>query len=318
MQDQIISVLKSQSGYVSGEQLSRDLKISRAGIWKNIDQLRRGGYDIIALPHHGYQLKNSPDKLFPREIQFGLKTKKCGQHILYHDAIESTMQRAFQAGLDGAQEGTLVCAEGQTRGKGRMGRRWVSPKGKGLYCSLILRPNLPLSDIAPITLLSAVALCQAIKEVVDLSPQIKWPNDIFINGKKVSGILTEMSAEMDRIQFVVVGIGINVNNSAKDLIDVATSLKKESGKKVSRVKLMQALLCSFEGLYDQFLEEGAPPIIEQWKADSLTLGKRVRIEDQGGSVEGEAIDLDAHGGLMIKDKRGVIVKRMSGEVVFLN
>lgn len=317
MQDKIIAILKNQPGFISGEQLSRDLKISRAGIWKNIDQLRRLGYDISAVSHHGYQLKATPDKLYPREILFDLNTRVCGQTIVYDDQIDSTMQKAFQAGLAGACEGTLVCAEGQTQGRGRMGRSWVSTKGKGIYCSLILRPDLPLSDIAPITLLSAVALCQAIEAVVALTPKIKWPNDIFIGDKKVAGILTEMSAEMDRIQFVVVGLGVNVNNNAKELIDVATSIKREHGKKISRVDLLQNILRSFEVLYEIFLKEGSSIIIEKWKQYSMTLGKQVRLEDHGKIIEGEAVDLDEHGGLMIRDRQGVVVKRMSGEIVFI-
>ena len=315
MQDQIIHFLKNAENYLSGEEISRHFKISRAAIWKSIQDLRSQGYDIVAVPHLGYKLVSCPDQLIPREIQFGLNTKVFGKNIVSYDSVSSTMDLAFRLGLDGAAEGTVVCAETQTKGRGRLGRVWNSPKGKGIYLSIILRPSLPPTDVARLTLLGAVAVAEAIQKVSGILPKIKWPNDLLINNKKVAGILTEMSAEMDRVRFVVLGLGINVNTPANLLPDHATSLKVETQKTISRVELIQNILVSLEFWYDNLKKNGFEPVIERWKNLSLTLGQRIRIVDPSGTVEGEAIDLDSHGGLVIRNNFGICVQRMSGDVI---
>src|SRR3989338_3167992 len=235
MLERIIHYLKTAEGYLSGEEISRHLKISRAGIWKYMQELRRAGYEIIAVPHLGYRLLSSPDKLIPAEIQSGLKTKILGQRVEYFDSIASTMDAAFQLGVEGAAEGTVVCAESQTKGKGRLGRSWVSPKAKGIYMSVILRPSLPPTDVAQLTLLSAVALCEAIERCCQIPVKIKWPNDILVGNRKIAGILTELSAEMDRVRFVAIGIGVNVNTTASQLPPQATSVKIEADRKSTRL-----------------------------------------------------------------------------------
>ena len=315
MQNKIIHFLKEAQGYISGEEISRNLKISRAGIWKYMQELRKEGYDIIAVPHLGYRLMSSPDKLLPAEIQSGLETKILGKEIKYFESIGSTMDVAFQSGVEGACEGFVVCAESQTKGKGRLGRHWVSPKGKGIYMSVILRPKLMPSDVARLTLLSAVAVCESIEKICNVHAKIKWPNDILINNKKIAGILTELSAEMDCVRFVVIGIGINVNTSLSYLPLQATSVKNESGKKCSRVELVQEILRSLEKWYETISAQGFGPVIARWKKLSSTLGQFVRVEDLRGSIEGEAVDLDEHGGLIIRNHTGLTVKRMTGDVV---
>lgn len=315
MEEKIIQFLKKNDGHLSGEEISRQLKISRAGIWKHIQELRREGYEIAAVPHLGYRLVSSPDKLMPRELRHGLGTRSIGREIFYYDTVPSTMDTAFRLGMEGAKEGSVVCAEGQTRGKGRLGRNWVSPKGKGIYASMILRPSLLPSDAARLTLLAAVAVCEALRKVAGIDIKIKWPNDLLVRDRKLAGILTELSAETDRVRFVVIGIGVNVNTPLSLLPSRATSLKAELGRSASRVECLQEILRCLEKRYDQLNEEGFSTVIRQWKEFSSTLGQRIRIADRLGEVEGEAVDLDQDGGLLIRGDTGIIVKRMSGDVV---
>jgi BirA family biotin operon repressor/biotin-[acetyl-CoA-carboxylase] ligase len=272
MRSQIIQFLKESDGYLSGEEISRHVKISRAGIWKYMQDLREEGYDIVAVPHLGYRLISSPDKLLPEEIQFGLGTKILGCDVRYFDTIESTMDAAFQLGVEGAPEGTVVCAESQTKGKGRLGRSWVSPKAKGIYMSVLLRPKLRPMDLTQLTLLSAVALCETITKFWEIPARIKWPNDILVNDKKLAGILTESSAEMDRVRFVTIGIGVNVNTAVSQLPPQSTSIKNETGQKVPRVMFFQEILRSLERWYMILGKEGFSPVIARWKQLSSTLG----------------------------------------------
>ena len=315
MKKEIINFLKNSEGYLSGEDISRELDISRSAIWKYMQELRRDGYEIVAVPHLGYQLKSSPDKLLAHEIQFGLKTKYLGKRIFHHETLGSTMDVAFRLGVEGEKEGILVCAEGQSKGKGRLGRNWSSPKGKGIYASILLRPQVSPLQVSQLTLLSAVAVCEGLRRATDISVTIKWPNDILYEGKKVAGILTELSAEMDRVRFVVVRIGINVNTPHSLLPQGAISLKQIAHKIFNRVYLLQEILLRLEYWYESYQEQGFERIISQWKEYSSMLGKRVRINDQNGVIEGEAIDLDKSGGLIIQAERGKTIKHMSGDVV---
>ncbi len=317
MEEKIIQFLRKSDGHLSGEEISRQLKISRAGIWKHIQELRKRGYEIAAVPHLGYRLVSSPDKLLPCELRHGLKTQYIGRDIFYYDTVTSTMDTAFRLGMEGAQEGSVVCAESQTKGKGRLGRSWASPKGKGIYTSIILRPRLLPSEAAQLTLLAAVAACEALRKVAGIDVTIKWPNDLLVQGRKLAGILTELSAETDRVRFVVVGIGLNVNTSLSLLPPHATSIKAELGRSISRVECLQEILRCLEKRYEQLKVEGFASVIRQWKKFSSTLGQRVRIADRLGEMEGEAVDLDKDGGLLIRGDTGIIVKRMSGDVVLV-
>ncbi|MBP9855093.1 MAG: biotin--[acetyl-CoA-carboxylase] ligase [Candidatus Omnitrophica bacterium] len=311
MQNQIFNYLKQTEGYISGEDISQQLKISRTAIWKNIEELRKDGYDIVAVPHLGYKLVSSPDKLFPHEVLHGLQTKIIGKNFIHHDMLTSTMDHAFQLGVSGAVEGTVVCTEGQSKGRGRMERPWVSPKGKGLYFSLILRPNIFPSEAAKITLFSAVAICEAIFKSTGVNVHIKWPNDLLIHNKKCAGILTELRAETDRVRFIVIGVGINVNTSMKYLPATATSLKHETGKNWSRVVLMQDIFRSIEYWYEILNKHGFEPVIQRWRQLSSTIGKKVVV----GHVKGKAIDLDEHGGLIVQNDSGEKFRCMTGDVV---
>lgn len=312
---EILASLKESEGYVSGEEISRPLKVSRAGVWKYIQELRKEGYDIVAVPHLGYRLISSPDRLLPIEIRHNLRTRFLGKNIIHYDTVTSTMEHAFRMGMEGAPEGTVVCAETQTQGRGRLGRSWVSPKGKGIYMSVLLRPRLLPSDAAQLTLLSAVAVCEAVYAVSGVKAAIKWPNDVLIGGRKLAGILTELSAETDRVRFVVVGIGVNVHSPVNLLPANAASLKEEASKKVSRVELVQEILRQMEYWYESSKKEGFAPALERWKELSSTLGRRIRVVDPGGVVEGEAVGLDKGGRLLIRSDAGLIVSRTTGDVV---
>jgi len=315
MQDQILLFLKNSKGYISGEEISRRLNFSRAAIWKNIQELRKKGYEINAVSHRGYKLINSADKLFPQELKYNLNTNYIGNKFIHFETIPSTMEIAFDLATKGEEEGTVICAESQTKGKGRLGRTWVSPKGKGIYASIILRPKISPIDASKLTLLSAVAIVEAIYKITGVKGEIKWPNDILYNKKKIAGILTEMSAEMDQVRFVVIGVGINVNAPLSMLPSEATSLKVISKKSVSRVALLQEVLRKLEKWNDILLQEGFSPILREWKKHTSTLGKTVKVANVDGFVEGEAVDLDQNGGLVIKSKNGKIIKRMTGDVL---
>ena len=314
MKEKILEYLKKKHDYLSGDEISRHLGISRQGLWKHIQDLKDSGYDIVAVPHLGYRLESCPDRLFVFEVIRGLNTKFIAKQIHYFDYLDSTMNLAMQLGMQGSPNGTLVLAESQTRGRGRLGRNWFSPKYKGIYLSLILRPDILPAASPILTLLSAVSICEAIKEVVHLDAQIKWPNDIIMHNKKLAGILTEMNAEVDKVNFVVIGIGLNVNNDKKSLIAQSTSLKEQKGEQVQRILLLQELLRRIEKNFNLLETKGNQSIIDKWRNFSLTLGKRVKIYCQDKHLEGQAVDIDKDGGLLIRKDSGLIQKVSSGDV----
>ncbi|MEI6437917.1 MAG: biotin--[acetyl-CoA-carboxylase] ligase [Candidatus Omnitrophota bacterium] len=315
MRSRILQQLRKTDGFISGEDLSRELGVSRAAVWKCIEDLRSDGYKIEALPHHGYKLTASTDKLIAVEVQHGLGTRKFGCDVRYFDEMPSTMDEGFQLGMNGAPEGTLVVAETQTKGRGRLGRAWSSPKGKGLYCSLLLRPALSTAEAARLTLVSAVALSEAVETVTGLRPLIKWPNDLLLSGKKLAGILTELRAEVDRVDFAVVGIGLNVNSAVKELPPEGTSLSEVKGELCDRAEILRAFLRCFEKRYLQLKKSGFGSALEEWRRRSATIGRRVRFEERGRQREGLATGLDEDGGLLVRLDTGEIIKRMAGDVI---
>lgn len=322
MQERILEFLKKKQEYISGDLISHRLGISRQALWKHIQELKNDGYDIAAVPHLGYRLVSSPDRLYPFEVRSHLPTRFVGKHVHYFDVVSSTMNMAMELGMNGAPEGTIVVAETQTKGRGRLGRSWVSPKHRGIYMSLILRPNLPPAIAPLLTLLVGVSACEAIKDFTGLDAQIKWPNDVFMHNKKVGGILTELNAEMDATRFVSIGIGLNVNHDKKIESLHATSLKEQKKEDIDRIGLLQELLCKIEANYILFCrpdssgwKKRSSVIIEKWRQYSLTLGKRVRIAFQKAHLEGEAVDIDVDGGLLIRTDSGTVEKVMSGDVV---
>ncbi|MDE2231807.1 MAG: biotin--[acetyl-CoA-carboxylase] ligase [Candidatus Omnitrophica bacterium] len=317
MQEQIIQFLKESDGYISGEEISVKLKISRAAIWKHMQELRAEGYEIAAVPHLGYRLVVCPDKLLSYEITSGLGTRTIGRQVVVLDTVTSTMDEAFRMGMDNCPEGAVVCAEAQSKGRGRLGRAWSSPKGKGLYFSVVLRPQVPLNQLAQLTLMSAVALAEAIETTSGLKVLIKWPNDILFESHKLAGILTELRAESDQVKFVVLGIGLNVNSSLNQLAPQATSLKLAAGRSFNRTQVLQAVLRCLDKGYARLLRHEWPTIMQEWLKHSATINKRVRITDAAGTVEGEAVDLDGDGALLIRKDNGLVVRKTAGDIFLL-
>lgn len=315
MNEKILSLLRNSSTYVSGEDISQHLGISRSAIWKHIQELRQEGYEIVAVPHLGYELVSVPDKLLPDEISSGLNTKIIGKEIYHYDMVSSTMDIAMELGMKGYKEGVIVCAEGQFKGRGRLNRFWSSPKNKGIYFSLILRPKISPTESPKLTLLSAVSVCQAIRKITKLECLIKWPNDLIINNKKVGGILTEMNAETDIVKFVIIGIGINVNTPESLLPSQATSVKEQLGNKIIRIELMKEILKQMDHDYILFQKEGFKPIIEKWRKFSTTIGHRVKVRFHNEYIDGEALDIDNDGALLLRRDSGLVDKITAGDIV---
>jgi BirA family biotin operon repressor/biotin-[acetyl-CoA-carboxylase] ligase len=247
-----------------------------------------------------------------------LETRSFGRHLVYVEEIDSTQRLAAELAARDAAEGDAVLSELQTAGRGRMGRTWHSPPGKGLWCSIILRPSLPLSQAPLLTFLAAVAVCRSIRRSARVPAMIKWPNDILVDGKKVCGILLESHAEGEQIRHVVAGIGIGVNleksDYPADLASIATSLRIEAGRPIDREALLADLMKELENLYELFLAEGFQPIRALWEALNCTVGKRIQVRDASGFVEGTAEGMDPDGGLVVRLSDGGAVKLFSGEI----
>src|SRR3990172_3576194 len=244
--EKILKLLKENRGdYTSGTEIGKDLDLSRTAVWKHIEGLRKAGYNIEAVPSFGYKLVGSPDILTHTEIDAGLKTRYIGKNIHAFSLTDSTNTKAFELAMHGAPEGSLVVAESQRKGKGRLGRRWESPKEVNIYTSIILRPRISPSSASQITLLAAVAAARAIEKTTKILPDIKWPNDLLIRGKRVPEILMELDSEADMVNFIVLGIGIDVNmeptSLPPDVANVATSLKNETGKRLERGPIIQEI-----------------------------------------------------------------------------
>jgi len=319
MTGDILKYLREKE-YVSGEVLAQKLGISRVAVWKQIQRIKDMGYKITSDQNLGYCLVSRPDLLIPQEVQKELSTTYIGKKIFYSPELESTNIIAKEKALHRTEEideGTIIIAEKQSAGKGRLGRKWFSPTG-GIWLSIILYPQLPPSYIPRITLMTAVAVVKAIKVYTQIESQIKWPNDILINEKKVCGILTEMSAELDIINWVVVGIGINVNIDRRefpeDIQENTISLKEVSGKEVLRVKLAQTFLQEFEKYYDKLKRKEFFSILREWKLYSHTLGRKIRVDMGERIITGEAMDINEEGALVLKKEDGERVEIISGTV----
>ena len=317
MRDSILKALKLE-GHVSGEQLGKRFNISRTAVWKHVNELRRLGYQIDSSPRTGYSFIKSPDLVIPEEIALGLNTTIMGRRILYREEVTSTQDEAGEVARKGAEEGVVVISERQTKGRGRRGRLWSSPPREGLYFSTILRPNLRPNQIIQIPLIAGVAVCKAIRRVTPLEPRIKWPNDITIGGKKVAGILAEMSCDMDRVDHIVLGIGVNVNTRCSLLPEstrgIATSLAERCGEYVSRVRLVQSILAEFDALYTAFLASGFDALREEWKALDSTVGSWVKVSDAEGEIKGKALDIDGEGFLLVRKENGNVKRVISGDI----
>ena len=318
MRSQILNLLK-QAGdnFLSGEYLAETLNVSRTAIWKHIKALRDSGYDIESVPRNGYRLLHSPDLLSAEEVKNSLSTKILGSDIKYFTTTDSTNNQAKKLAMDGAVDGTIVISEEQNGGRGRLSRSFFCPKYKGIWFSVILRPDFLPQEAPKCTLLAAVAVTKAIYDVTGVKVGIKWPNDILYNGKKLVGILTEMSAEMERINYIVLGIGIDVNISVEetpeDIRDIMTSLSQITGKKVSRLELLNKLLYHLEQLYIMAQKQSFAPILDEWRKYSITLNQEIKVISGNDVTYGEAVDIDDDGALLVKIN-GQIKRVLAGDV----
>jgi len=309
---------EAQEGtFISGEKLARIANCSRTAIWKHIEELKKEGFQIEAVRNKGYRLLDSPEWSESR-FYLGLNTKVIGKKIFFYDSISSTQTIAKELALKGEQEGTIVIADEQVSGRGRMARNWHSLKGAGLWMSMIIRPNIPIVKAPQITLLTAVSYLLAIKKETNLNIGIKWPNDLLVNQKKVCGILTELQAEENRVQSIIIGIGVNVNQSIEDfppeLRNIATSLSIEKGEKIDRMRLLQTICSEFENLYELYLKKGFPPIKELWEEHALSIGKDITAHTISGSYRGIATGINEDGVLLLQLSNGTIQPIYSADI----
>ncbi len=317
---QILAALRRAGpASVSGADLSQRLGISRAAIWARIEDLRQLGYDIAASPHQGYQLIAVPDRLNADDL-LGLvaRNEVVGRDIRVFEETSSTNDVIERLARDGVKEGVVVFAEAQSKGRGRLGRRWISPARKGLWFSVLLRPGLQPQAATQLTVASATALCRAIREQTTLRPEIKWPNDILINGRKVAGVLTEMGAELDHIKHLTLGIGIDVNLTSSEfpaeLRKIATSLRAESGQPVSRIDLAAEVLRQLDLDYSRIRSGQFDAVASEWAGQCTTLGRRVTIHVGTRALTGRAEALDNDGALLLRTDHGHLERIMGGDV----
>lgn len=313
---------KHRSQWVSGEHISKQLGISRTAIWKQINHLKSDGHKIDSAPKKGYRLTVEADLMVSETIQMQLQTRVMGQPAIHvFPKTDSTNLQAKILAGQGAAEGTVVVADTQTHGRGRRGRTWFSPPGRSIYTSLILRPPMAPFQAPQITLMTAVAVTKSLIRTTGLEAKIKWPNDILIKGRKVAGILTEISTEMDVVDYVVVGLGINVNSRREEMPpeiqEIATSIHIESGGDVSRPTLLCNLLKDFEACYEQLKGEGFGPIMDQWRTMTDIIGQRVYVDVLETRHTGTVTAVDDDGVLILKDDRGNHHRIFSGDVTRL-
>lgn len=318
LKSEIIRLLKNTNDFMSGQDISNRLGVSRTAIWKYINSIRDEGYEIESISNRGYKIISSPDILTLEEIEPYLHTDYIGRNIIHYDSTTSTNFIAKSLGESYESHGSVVISEEQTNGRGRLGRNWISPKHKGIWMSIILKPDLNPIDAVNLTQTAAAAVTLATGEL-GIKTLVKWPNDIVINGKKLSGILTEMSAELTKINYVVVGIGINVNieenEFPRDIRDIATSLKIETGFPVNRKELTARILNNFEKLYERFTEENnIEASINICRENSAVIGRDVFVINRGESRAAHAIDIDSRGRLLVEYLDGSKEHIISGEI----
>ncbi len=317
--DKLIHLLvENATVVVPGPKIASEIGVTRSTVWMYIEKLRSLGVEIKGHQSSGYQLQKLPDILAPSLVRQEIGDNQIGHRIVHYFRIESTNTEALELAAKGAAHGTVVVAEEQTAGRGRFGRNWYSERSSGIYASIILRPPLAPAVAPVLTLMAAVAAHQAISTTTGLPADIRWPNDVLIEGKKVCGILTEMSAEVDRLHAVVLGIGINVNHREmpSELKTIATSLRIEAGKPISRAQILVALFKELERKYHLLLDEGSSAIARRWAAaSSFAQGKRIRVHSGAGEFVATTVGLEPSGALRVRREDGREELLVSGEVV---
>ncbi|MGB8325200.1 MAG: biotin--[acetyl-CoA-carboxylase] ligase [Candidatus Acidiferrum sp.] len=302
---------------ISGERIAREIGVSRSTVWRWVERLRELGVRVKGQQSAGYFLERVPDILTPDLLRKRMKGKLFGKRVYHFFKTDSTNRVAMELGYAGEPEGSVILAEEQTAGRGRSGRSWHSERGAGLYVTLLLRPRLSPVQAPLLTMLAGLSAHSAIQAQTGLSAELKWPNDLLMDGKKVGGILTEMHAEPTQVRFVIVGIGINTNQEKfpHDIASVATSLRKESGRTHSRLELLVRLLNEFESDYNRFLHEGARYVVDRFeRVSSFASGKRVRVETGFETYFGTTAGLTSDGLLQVKREEGPVTMVVAGDV----
>lgn len=302
--------------YISGEELSDKYQVSRTAIWKHINSLKKEGYVIETAHKKGYRLVISSDKLIPQALESNLNTEKIGKKIIYFDTIDSTNTYSKGIARD-VSHGTVIISEEQSKGRGRLGRDWSSPKGEGIWMSIILKPDIPPAEGMKMTQVAAAAVCKAIRNYTKLDALIKWPNDIILHGKKVCGILTEMAGELNKIEYLIIGIGINANvkEFPEALQDRATSLAIEKGMEINRQALIIEVLQTFEELYQDYIKQGnlqrTLTIVRNYSA---LLGKEIIVIKGSQKLKANVCGINDEGLLEVVYEDGKKELLLSGEV----
>ena len=303
MKEEILKMLRETDGYISGQELCNKFGVSRTAIWKVMKQLKEAGYNIEAQQNKGYHIVSAPDVMDAAELKSIWKPKWVGCEILYFDSIDSTNTKAQELAEKGYPSGTLVVADKQIAGKGRRGRNWESPSGCGIFMTLMLKPDINPNNASMLTLVSALAVAKALADITGKDAKIKWPNDIVIDGRKVCGILTEMSAQFDYINNIVIGIGINVNNNSfpEEISATASSLRLLSGgKKYRRAEIIEKIMEYFEKYYSIFLEtEDLSALVNEYDAMLVNMKKQVKVLDPKEPFEGKAMGITKNGELIV-------------------
>ena len=317
MKTAILRLLKEDDSYISGQQLCDRFQVSRTAVWKAVEQLKKEGYMIEAVRNKGYRLVDSPDVMSKAEIESMVRTKWAGRSVIYYDETDSTNIQAKLAGENGSEHGTLVVADRQVAGKGRRGRSWESPKGVCVYMTLLLRPSIAPVKAPMLTLVMALSVAEAVRELTGLKAGIKWPNDIVLNKKKICGILTEMSTEIDYINYVVTGVGINTNQEtfSEEIRKRATSLLIEGGRHISRSELVAAVMERYEENYERFMEtKDLSGLQEKYNGMLVNCGREVRVLEPKGEYSAFASGINEVGELVVTTPEGEEKLICAGEV----
>jgi BirA family biotin operon repressor/biotin-[acetyl-CoA-carboxylase] ligase len=314
----ILTALRA-SDWISGADLSARLGVTRAAVWARIEDLRRLGYQIDASPHSGYRLLGAPDLLHPDDLASRIGVVRAiGRDIRVFQETASTSDILEKLARDGVPEGFVVFAEHQTRGRGRLGRSWTSPKGKGLWLSILLRPPLRPQAVTRLTVAAAVGLCRAIRSELPIRVEIKWPNDLMIQGRKIAGVLTELSGELDSVRHVILGVGVNVNLLEEDfppgVRETATSLRLALGRKVDRPSLAAAVLRELDAAYARVLDDRFPELAEEWSSQCATLGRNLTVTAGARRIRGRAEAIDEEGALLVRTEHGHLERVIGGDV----
>lgn len=306
---------------LSGQAMSRRLGVSRTAVWKAIEALRQKGFSIESTAGRGYRLGAGPDKIVGLDIEVGLNTQIIGKSVVSFDCVPSTIDAASSLARKGAREGTVVVAESQSGARGRLGRKWSSPGGVGIWTSIILRPAIPPREAPKLTLLAAVSIATVLREQYGIDAEIKWPNDVLAGGRKICGALTELVAEQDAVRYLITSFGLNVNQTRSkfpaEVRDIATSMSIESGRKLDRPEVFRRVLREFDRQYAGFKERGGGEILDDWRRLSGTLGKMVAVELRNERIEGIAMDVDDDGSLLVDVGDGSLRSIAYGDVSIL-